>query len=135
MLKKEFKDRLRSRKTKAILNNHMTNAHEVTKLKLELAWKNKSVPFSESEFDKALKDLKIGKARDPLGLCAEVLKPEAMGSDMKQSLLELLNIIKEEGHIPDIMRSAVITAIPKSGAGSQFKLENERRGKIVKTNK
>ena len=56
VLKKEFKERLRSRKTKVILNNQMKNAHEVTKLKVKLAWKNKSVPFSKSEFDKALKD-------------------------------------------------------------------------------
>ena len=126
VLRKEFKDRLRPRKTKAILSNHMRNAHEVTRLKLELAWKNKSAPFSKSEFEKFIQDLKIGKARDPLGLCAEMLKPEAMGSDMKQSLLEMLNNIKEEGKIPDVMREAVITAIPKSGSGSKFKLENER---------
>ena len=55
-----------------------------------------------------------------------MLKPEAIVSDMKQSLLELINNIKEEGPIPDIMRNTVMTDIPKSGAGSQFKLENQR---------
>ena len=37
-----------------------------------------------------------------------------------------MNSIKEEEPIPDIMRNTVITGIPKSGAGSQFKLENQR---------
>ena len=50
---------------------------------------HKSSPFSKSEFEPAIKDLKIGKARDPLGLWADILKPEVMGSDMKQSLLEV----------------------------------------------
>ena len=54
-----------------------------------------------------------------------LFKSNVIGTDMKKSLLEMLNTIKTEGHIPDSMREAIITTIPKPGAGSKFKLENE----------
>ena len=72
----------------------------------------------------AIKDPNTGKARDPSGLCAELFKLNVMGANLKLSLLTMLNNIKQEGIIPDIMKDAKITTIPKSG--SKFELKNER---------
>ena len=47
-----------------------------------------------------------------------------MGANLKQSLISIFNSIKEEGIVPDIMREAIITTIPKSG--SKFELKNKR---------
>ena len=47
-----------------------------------------------------------------------------MGVNLKLSLLEMVNSIKKKGIIPDIMKEAIITTIPKSG--SKFELKNER---------
>ena len=79
VLLKEFKDRLRQRTTKSTLENHMNAAEENTRLKLDLAWKNKSPPFSKEQFEEAIKNLNVGKARDSAGLCAELLKSNVMG--------------------------------------------------------
>ena len=59
-----------------------------------------------------------GRARDPTGLCAEIFQLSVMGADLKSSILEMLNSIKEEGAIPTILRESIVTTIPKTG--SQF---------------
>ena len=97
LLKNEYKDRLRPRPYKSYLKNHMQVLHEVTKLKLSRAWSNKSPAFSMDELTKGLKDLNKGKARDPGGLCSEIFQPNVIGASMKESLLTMLNSIKEEG--------------------------------------
>ena len=123
-LKKEYKDRLRPRKCKEELKEHMFNEHKTAQLKLSKAWTNKSPEFDMIELDKAIKDLNTGRARDPSGLCAELFKINVMGANLKKSLLIILNSIKEEGIVPDIMRDAIITTIPKNG--SRFELKNKR---------
>ena len=70
-LAKEYKDRLRTRKCKKELKEHMEKMHEVTKLKLSKAWMNKSPSFNMDELNQGIKDMNKGRARDPRGLCAE----------------------------------------------------------------
>ena len=123
-LHKEYKDRLRKRKVKSYLKEHMDIMHEVTKLKLAKAWINKSPCFTSEELENALNNLNRGKARDPHNLCAELFQLKVIGADLKLSLLQMLNEIKEKGEIPNIMRESTVTTIPKSG--SKFELKNER---------
>ena len=123
-LQKEYKDRLRKRNVKSYLKEHMNLMHEVTELKLAKAWKHKSPCFTIEELDIALKGLNKGKARDPHNLCAELFKLNVLGTDLKLCLLQMLNEIKEQGVIPDIMRESTVTTIPK--CGSKFDLKNER---------
>ena len=47
VLLKEFKDRLRRRTSKTTYKYHINNVEENTRLKLDLAWKNKSPPFTK----------------------------------------------------------------------------------------
>ena len=124
-LQKEYKDRLRKRKVKSYLREHMVIMHEVTKLKLAKAWKNKSPCFTMEELEKGLKDLNRGKARDPHNLCAELFQIKVIGADLKLSLLQMLNEIKEQGVIPNIMRESTVTTIPK--CGSKFDLKKRER--------
>ena len=123
-MQKEYKDRLRPRKCKNDLLEHMASVHRTTESKLAKAWTNKSPAFDMPELEKTIKDLNTGKARDPKGLCAELFKLNVMGANLKLCLLTMLNNIKPEGIIPDIMKEAIITTIPKSG--SKFELKNER---------
>ena len=74
--------------------------------------------------NQGIKDMNKGRARDPRGLCAELFQLSVMGADLKSSLLKMLNIIKEEGAIPNIMRESIVTTIPKPG--SKFELKNKR---------
>ena len=124
VLLKEYKDRLRPRAIRHDLKTHIQTMHEVTNLKLEMAWLNKSPPFSLLELEKGVKDLNKGRARDPYGLCAEIFQLNVMGEDLKMSLLDMFNQIKAEGHAPDFMKESLITTIPKPG--SKFELSNER---------
>ena len=123
-LGKEYRDRLRTRKCKEDMKEHMDRMHEVTRLKLSKAWNNKSPAFVMEELEQGIKDMNKGKARDPRGLCFELFQLNVMGADLKLSLLKMINCIKEEGVIPSIMRESIVTTIPKPG--SKFELKNKR---------
>ena len=77
-----------------------------------------------SELERGLDDLNQGKARDPEGLCAELFQNQVIGKDLKNSLLLLLNKIKEQGVVPNFMNVTSVTTIPK--VGSKYMLRNER---------
>ena len=76
------------------------------------------------ELEKSMSALNKGKARYPHGLCEEIFQIQVLGTNLKESLLLLLNKIKEEGVISSFMRESMVTTIPKSG--SKFQLKNER---------
>ena len=123
-LHKEYQDRLRPRKCKENIKEHMSAMHAITKKKLDQAWENKSPSFSMQELETGLKNLNKGKARDPSGLCSELFQSNVMGASLKISFLQMLNNIKNEGIIPNFMRESIVTTIPKTG--SKFDLKNER---------
>ena len=72
-----------------------------------------------------LKDLKNNKARDPLGNANELFKPTVAGSDLKQAILLLVNMIKDKLELPEVFRMCNITSIFKKGKRSNF---NNYRG-------
>ncbi len=49
-----------------------------------------------SELNIVLSSLKNNISRDPEGLLNEVFKPDSIGSDLKISLLSMLNLITEK---------------------------------------
>ena len=61
-LKKEYKDRLRTRKCKEELKENMVTVHEVTKLKLAEPWVNKSPAFNMEELEQCIRDMNKGRA-------------------------------------------------------------------------
>ena len=94
-------------------------------LRLKLAKLRKSKTWTERDLDLVLKSLKKNKSRDPHGLINELFKPGVIGSDLKTSLLSLLNGIKRNCHFPEFIQWADITSIYK-GKGEKLDLDNER---------
>ena len=85
----------------------------------------KSADWLEEDIVNTLKSLKNGKCKDPLGLVNEIFKPPIAGTDMVQSLLRMMNKIKNEVKIPEMFRLKNISAIYKN-KGSKSDLENDR---------
>ena len=75
--------------------------------------------------DKVRKSFKTKKARDPLGLVNDLFKPGVIGLDLKESLLQFFNLIKETGTMPDFVQWANITSLFK-GKGDRLDLANDR---------
>ena len=94
-------------------------------LRLKLAKLRKSKPWTERDLDLVLKSLKKNKSCDPHGLTNELFKPGVIGSDLKESLLSLLNGIKRNCHFPEFIQWADNYLIYK-GKGEKLDLDNER---------
>ena len=93
-------------------------------MQLKLAEGVKSQPWTMSDLDKALSDLKNNKSRDHAGYVNEIFKKGIIGKDLKDSLLTLLNKLKIKKLIPTFMRYSNITTVHKKGSLSE--LDNER---------
>ena len=77
-----------------------------------------------------LKKLKKNKSRDPAELVNDIFKPNVAGNDLKSSILKLVNNVKKELNIPEIIRLANITSMWKK-KGDKNNLENDRGVFIV----
>ena len=124
LLEEEYKERLRERPIRPDLENLETRKKRIFQLKMNLASKNKSKLWDMSDIDKALKDLKSNRSRDPEGLINEIFKQDVIGEDLKESLLVMFNKLKQNQIVPKFMNIANITTVPKKG--SPLLLENER---------
>ena len=124
LLVKEYKFRLRARPARPDLENLENRKTKLFKLKLKLASQTRSKLWTKSDLDEALRSLKTNRSRDPEGLINEIFKQKVIGSDLKDSLLIMFNKLKEQQNIPQFMKIANITTIPKKG--SRLDLENER---------
>ena len=98
-LHQEYMERLIIRKIRPDFKDQKKLDKELVRLKINKARLNKSKPFEMSELEEALKNLNKGRARDPEGLCAELFQNNILGQSLKDSLLLVLNKIKEEGSI------------------------------------
>ena len=85
----------------------------------------KSRPWTMEELEKALSDLKSNKTRDPHGLLNEIFKKNFAGQNLKEGLLNLMNMIKDKIFIPSFFSLANITSIDKK-KGSRLDMENQR---------
>ena len=80
---------------------------------------------TESDLDRVLKTLKKNKSCDPHGLINKLFKPGTIVSDLKDSLISLLNGIKVNCQFPEFVQWANITSLYK-GKGEKLDLDNER---------
>ena len=62
---------------------------------------NKTKDWTMIELEIVLEHLKKDTSRDPLGYANELFKPKIAGSNLKKSVLELMNLIKKEQKIPE----------------------------------
>ena len=69
-----------------------------------------------NELNKVLKSLKSGKSKDPDNYVCELFKEGVIGSDLKTSILMMMNQMKEQMTIPQCLRTAQITILHKKGS-------------------
>ena len=120
-----FIHRLRCRPIKHALSNLKKMKDELFAERLKLAKLSKSNPWNIIELQKVLKALKLNKSRDPHGLINELFKPGVLGKNLEESILKLLNRIKDKISIPEFMEFANIVTIYK-GKGPKSSLKSDR---------
>ena len=74
----------------------------------------------------------MDKARDPNGWVNDIFKDGVAGRDLKHSMLNFFNKMRDENYIPDFMRLADVVTIYK-GKGEKSSLENDRGIFLVTT--
>ena len=124
LLAKEYKERLRTRPIRPDLGYLGQRKQRILQMKLKLASNRTSSPWTMSDLEAALKDLKNNKSRDPEGLVNELFKLNVIGDDLKKSLLNMFNGLKSEQKIAPFMNFVNVTTVPKKG--SPLLLESER---------
>ena len=77
------------------------------------------------DLDRVLKTLKKGQSRDAKGLTNEIFMMENLGSNLKKSILVLVNKIKNKKQFPEFSRDTLISSIPKKEK-SLLNLDKER---------
>ena len=124
LLAKEYKDRLRLRPMRPDMEFIKRRKNEIFQAKLLLS-ETKEVPdWTIKDLNEALANLKNGKARDYNGFANEIFKEDVIGKNLKESLLIMFNKLKNEKYIPNFLKFANITTVPKKG--SSLELTNER---------
>ena len=110
---KHFVHRMRKRPVKNDVKNIIKLNQEIFDQRIKHARSVKSSPFSMIELETTLKNLTIGKSRDPDNIVCEIFKEDVIGYDLKMSVLIIMNKIKREGTVPECMRTANITMLHK----------------------
>ena len=71
-----------------------------------------------AELGKILNSLQTKKCQDPHGYINELCKRASAGSDLKLSILQMLNRTKDSLKIPETMKNVNVVIIPKPGISS-----------------
>ena len=120
-----YKDRLKHRKIVPDLEHLKTLRETLFKKRLAAAKDNKSPDWKMEDLEKVLNNLKGGKAMDPNGLVNELFMPDNIGTDLKESILLMMNKIKHQLETPEFMELANIISFWK-GKGPKDEIDSER---------
>ena len=91
---KEYKNRLRSRPVLKEFRATKIRRRKIFQIKLKLATQKKSIPWTMKDLDRALCYLKNNKSRDFGGNVNKIFKNNVIGSDLKKSILKMLNSLR-----------------------------------------
>ena len=122
---KTYENRLKNRPIKEGLEQLQKDKEDLCKLRLNIARKNKTEPWTLEQLDVVLKYLKKNKSRDPLDLANELFQPNVAGHDLKVAVLKLVNKIKEDQVYPEALEVCNISSIYKN-KGSRNSFDNYR---------
>ena len=122
----EILERLRHRKIHPDLRELQRLKEILCQKRIDIAKHIKSKQWNMKELEKVLNSLQKRKCRDPQGFINELFKNASAGTDLKQSLLDMLNKTKDTLVIPDIMTIVNILMIPKPGKKSLSIIQNQR---------
>ena len=109
-----YRKRLENRKMKDDLKHIQEDKEELCKLRIKLAKKNKTPPWTMAQLETVLNYLKKNKSRDPLGYANELFHDEVAGDDLKVAILEMLNRVKAEQVYPEALEVYDISSIYKN---------------------
>ena len=122
----EMVERLRHRNMNPKLIQLQVMKEILCKKRLEGAKHMKSEAWTISVLEAVLKTLQKGKCRDPQGFINELFKIDALGSDLKNSILYMLNKTKDTLIIPDMMKTVNVAMLPKPAKPGLHDVENQR---------
>ena len=108
-----FEHRMRKRPVMNEVEEIVELNNELFKVRLKEAESKKSPSFSLKELNIVLKCLKSGKSKDPNGYICELFGAGVIGTDPKNSLLLMMNRMKNLISIPHCLKSANITVLHK----------------------
>ena len=100
---------MRNRKVKDEVGDLIKTEEIVFNKRVKEAKQNLSLPFSMTELNKVLKNLTTGKCKDPDNFICDLFKDEVIGSDLRKSILLLVNNMKSQIKIPSDLKSSNIT--------------------------
>ena len=120
-----YHDRLTHRNINPDLEKLKQLRERLFKQRIEECKNKKSPDWNMEDLDKVLSRLKSGKAADPLGLVNELFMLQNIGQDLKNSILLMMNKIKNQFETPEFMELANITSFWK-GKGPKDDIEMER---------
>ena len=115
MSMEEILERLRHREIRPDLVELKILKEDLCRRRIDIIKHIKTSPWTMEELDKVLNSLQNKKCRDPQGFINELLKHASAGSDLKESILYILNKTKDSLEIPEIMTNVNIVMIPKPG--------------------
>ena len=119
-----FEHRMRKRKIKEDAKEVVDINEKLFEERLKESNSKVTPEFGMKELDKVLKSLKTGKSKDPNDYIYELFKDGTIGSDLRKSILILMNKMKAEIKIPDCLKTANITILHKKN--SKLDLNNWR---------
>ena len=120
-----FKERLKPWKIKDELHMYQMQREQLCDERLKEASENKTPPWDMEDVNTVLKQLKLNKSRDPLGLGNELFRPNNAGNDLKLAVLKMMNQIKDQQVVPEALKYCNITSIYKQ-KGSKKDFDNYR---------
>ena len=85
---------------------------------LKVTRKNNFPDWTIKDLDHVLRSLKRSQSQDTMGVINELFMIGNIGQDLKMSLLQMFNKIKNSNEIPNFFRNVFITAIPKKKKAS-----------------
>ena len=100
-----YKERLKTLEIKKGLELHKLQQENLFDERLKEAQANTTPDWTMEDLEIVLKQLKNNKSRDPLGLANELFKPINAGIDLKIAILKMMNQIKKQQIVPDILKS------------------------------
>ena len=108
-----FKHRMRHRPVVEEVKDIVKLGNNLFEERLRESKTKKSEPFDMKELEKVLKSLKTGKSKDPNNYICELFKEGVIGTDLKLSILMMMNHMKSQTDVPDCLTRANITIIHK----------------------
>ena len=120
-----YRKRLENRQIKEELKHIQTEKEELCKLRLEIAGRRKTPPWTMTDLEAVLNYLKKNKSRDPFGYANDIFKNDVAGDDLKEAILVLVNRIKDEQVFPEALEICDISSIYKN-KGDRNNFDNYR---------